>query len=110
MSCNYNKVIYSIVSTILIFLVTNNPSCQKLNLKWWEHEDGKVCDLGVYSGRFMILIGIYQVFLLLNNNYDSFIIYNFILLVIGFLLALILNFPLFLKLIPGFVLQLLIIF
>ena len=34
---NNNKIIYCIVSTFLIFFITNNPSGQKLNLKWWEH-------------------------------------------------------------------------
>ena len=107
---NNNKIIYCIVSTFLIFFITNNPSGQKLNLKWWEHEEGKVCALGVYCGRIMIIIGFIQFITLLYNKYNTTIRnINICLLISGSLLAIMLNFPLFLKLIPALLLQLLII-
>ena len=86
-----------------------NLKGQKLNLKWWEHEEGGVCQLGVYSGQVMVIIGLIQSYLLYINKYDYIKNINILLLIIGSLLALCLNYPLFLKLIPGFILQYLII-
>lgn len=106
----YKKFIFCVLSTILIFYITNNPNGQKLNLQWWQHEEGKVCDLGVYSGRFMIIIGLIQFYLLYTDNYNNFKNININLLITGSILALILNFPLFIKLVPAFILQLLIIY
>ena len=104
------KFIFSIISTLWIFIFTNNPNAQKINLQWWEHEEGKVCDLGVYSGQAMIIIGLIQSYLLYINKYYCFKNINIMLLIIGSLLTLFLNYPLFLKLIPGFILQFLIIY
>lgn len=111
---NNQKIFCSILSTFWIYIKTNwesktnNNSNDKI-YDFFYHEPGSVCPFGVLSGKVMIFIGIVQTLFLYFNNYNYFRTINIILLVLGILIATIMNLPLSIKLIPAYILQYLII-
>tara|TARA_B100001094_G_C18188240_1_gene805311 strand:+ start:1721 stop:2068 length:348 start_codon:yes stop_codon:yes gene_type:complete len=114
MLSNNIKIILSLVSTLIIYLITNYSNKmehEKLNIiNFFIHEkEGFVCPFGVWCGRLMIILCIIQIYYLYKNNYENIKKYNFILLIIGFIFSF-MNFYVLKNIILAFIMQLLIIF
>ena len=119
---NYIKILFSLLSTFIIFYYTNlaSPTCSTINDGLYfnnnsfigylvNHKPGYVCPLGIILGKFMLFICIIQIYYLYNNKYSTTIkIIHFILLFIAFLLSF-MNTILQQNIIWAFILQLLII-
>jgi hypothetical protein len=112
---NNRKIILAIISCLLVYIYTNlskqtinNTNNTLYNL--FFHNEGCVCPLGVLCGKLFIIITIILVFLLYYKKYNNlFKIIHFIFLILAILISLI-NISLLIKLIPVYLLQILIIF
>lgn len=110
---NNTKIIFSIISTIIIYSATNlsdhsiNNSDNAL-YNFFYHKPGTVCPFGILCGKIMLIICIIQITFLYLNNYNSIRTINIILLSLGFLFSF-MNYQVQLKVIPAFILQYLII-
>ena len=114
MKLTYTKILFSILSTIIIYVNTNlsTPSINSDNslYNFFYHKEGTVCPFGVLCGKIMIILGLIQIYFLITHNYTHLVkIINLILLILG-IIASFMNIPLMFKLIPAFILQGLIIF
>lgn len=116
MKYKYLLLFFSLISGIIIYCQTNLSKVSDNTLidrnflyKFIYHEPGTVCPLGIFLGKFVIILIILQIFLILNNYYTNKIINIYIIcLIIGILLSL-LNLRVFVRIIPAFLLQLYII-
>ena len=119
---NIFKIIFSILSTFIIFYYTNLVCPSKSNIndgfyfdtnsllgKFINHKPGYVCPLGVVLGKLMLLLCIIQVYYLYTNKYHLIKNINILFLFIGFILSF-LNSVLQNNIKIAFILQLLIIF
>ena len=110
---NNTKILFSIISTIIIYVATNcaSPSINNFDSSFWNfiyHAPGTVCPFGIICGKIMLLICIIQVYFLYTDQYSYIRTANIILLLLGFL-ASFMNYIVLIKIIPAFILQLLII-
>lgn len=121
MYINIIKIVFCILSTLIIFYYTNLAKPCHSNINDGNHLDkntfmgflinhnpGYVCPLGVIIGKIMIIICLFQIYFLYNNKYDQIIYIHIILLLIGFILSF-LNIRLQQNILPAFILQLLVV-
>ena len=115
------KIIFSIISTLIIFYYTNLacPSLTNINdgeyfnnnsiLGYFiNHNLGYVCPLGIVLGKIMLILGIIQIYYLYTNKYNIIKNINIVFLIIGVLLSF-LNSVLQKNIIWAFIFQLFII-
>ena len=115
------KIIFSIISTLIIFYYTNLacPSLTNINdgeyfnnnsiLGYFiNHNPGYVCPLGIVLGKIMLILGIIQIYYLYTNKYNIIKNINIVFLIIGVLLSF-LNSVLQKNIIWAFIFQLFII-
>jgi len=121
MYINIIKIVFCILSTLIIFYYTNLAKPCRSNINdgnhfnkntfmgfLINHNPGYVCPLGVIIGKIMIIICLFQIYFLYNNKYDQIIYIHIILLLIGFILSF-LNIRLQQNILPAFILQLLVV-
>jgi len=112
---NNIKIIFMAISCLLTYIFTNlskktinNTDNYLYNL--FYHNNGSVCPFGVLCGKLFIIITIILIFLIHYNFYNNSIkLLHLILLILAILFSLI-NISLLIKLIPVYILQLLIIY
>lgn len=115
------KILFSIISTLIIFYYTNLacPSLTNINdgeyfnnnsiLGYFiNHNPGYVCPLGIVLGKIMLILGIIQIYYLYTNKYNIIKNINIVFLIIGVLLSF-LNSVLQKNIIWAFIFQLFII-
>lgn len=109
------KIIIAIICSLLVYIYTNlskktinNTNNTLYNL--FFHNEGSVCPFGVLCGKLFIIITIILVFILHYKKYNNILkIIHFMFLMLAILISLI-NIPLLIKLIPVYIMQLVIIF
>jgi len=118
MTTNYlsinQKIVCSMVSIMWVYMKTNwsiesNINTNNQLYNFFYHETGMVCPFGVLCGKIIVFIGIIQILFLYLNKYNYIKTINIIILILGFLLASLMNLPLSIKLIPAYILQSLVI-
>jgi hypothetical protein len=115
------KILFSIISTFIIFYYTNLacPSLTNINdgeyfnnnsiLGYFiNHNPGYVCPLGIVLGKIMLILSIIQIYYLYTNKYNIIKNINIVFLIIGVLLSF-LNSVLQKNIIWAFIFQLFII-
>jgi len=109
---NILKIICTILSTAIIYIVTNLSIITKHEqmsiVNCFIHNQGQVCLFGVICGIVMIFLGIVQVIFITLDKYESIKLYNIILLILGILFSFMNNYVL-IRIFPAFILQIIII-
>ena len=112
---NNSKIILMIISCLITYIYTN--LCKKTinttdNVLYnlFYHNEGSVCPFGVLCGKLFIIVTIILIILLYYNNYTYNLKFLHLIILIICILINFINIPLLIKLIPVYILQLLIIY
>lgn len=106
---NIYLFIFSILSAINIYIVTNLSKKSEYIDNIFYHQEGTVCPFGVYAGKVLSMFCIIQSYYIYNDIYEKIKNLNIILLIVGFICSF-MNINVLFRMIPTFILQTIIIY